>query len=76
MKKIILPAVAALMMAASSPAFAAGPWYVLFNSQTQSCDAAHRVAVGSDEQTLGGPYASQIDALSAIDTIGECGGGM
>ena len=34
MKKFLFPALATLLMAAP-PAMAAGPWYVLFDAQTQ-----------------------------------------
>ncbi len=77
MKKILFPALATLLMAASPSAFAqssgTGPWYVLLNSSTHVCFAAHRVNEGAEEALLGGPYANQGAALSAISRTGECG---
>ena len=77
MKKILFPALAILLMAASPSAFAqssgSGPWYVLLNSNTHVCFAAHRVNQGGEESVLGGPYASQSAALSAISRTGQCG---
>ncbi len=74
MKKILFPALATLLTLASPAAFAqSGPWYVLVDMSTHSCFAAHRIGI-TGENTLGGPYASQKMALSAIKGIGACTG--
>lgn len=75
MKKILFPALTALLLVGSPAAFAqSGPWYVVFDSTSHTCDADHRVGVGDHEKTIGGPYASQAEALSAIHSISQCGG--
>jgi hypothetical protein len=75
MKKILFPALATLLMAASPAAFAqGGPWYVVQNANTHECFAAHRVGYGDEEATLSGPLASQSAAISAIQGIAACGG--
>ena len=81
MKKILFPALAALLTVASSTAFAqGGPWYVIQNLSTNDCFAAHRIGVGSEENTLSGPLSSQSAAISAMHGIAACGvsfrGGM
>ena len=76
MKKILFPALAALLTVASSTAFAqSGSWYVIHDESTQDCFAAHHIGVGGEETTLGGPLPSQAAALSAISSIAACGGG-
>lgn len=75
MKKILFPAVAAALALASTAAMAqSGPWYVLHSLQSKDCFAAHRVAVGGEEQVVGGPYRSQAAALSALDATAACTG--
>jgi hypothetical protein len=76
MKRFLFPALAALMLSASSAAFAqgSGPWYVVYHDSSRTCDAEHQVGVGGRQQTVGGPYASQDAAISALDRMGECGG--
>lgn len=82
MKRILLPAVATLVMAASTAAYAqSGPWFVVFNDQSRTCTAQHGVgastggsSMGSQEQTVSGPFDSQESALVAINGIGVCGG--
>ena len=75
MKKILFPALAGLMMVASSTAFAqSGPWYVVFHDGTHTCTARHGISKGGEQQTLGGPYSSQSSAISALDQLGQCGG--
>lgn len=75
MKKILFPALAGLMMVASSTAFAqSGSWYVVFHDSTHSCTAQHALAEGGRQQTVGGPYSSQSAAISALDNMGTCGG--
>jgi hypothetical protein len=76
MKKIVLPALAALMIVAAPAAFAgtsSGSWFVLADSNIHSCFAANRTAA-TGEETLGGPYASQAAAISAIGANVQCGG--
>lgn len=61
------------------PAFAAAPalateFYAAINSTTKSC---HVVLVKPDEdvmRSLGGPYASYDEALTAVNQRRECGG--
>ena len=75
MKKILFPAVAALMIAAAPAAFAeSGPWYVVFNHQTNSCNAQHAIGRAAARSTVSGPLPSQIAALDAINHIPRCGG--
>lgn len=74
MKKILLPAAAAVMMVASQSAFAAGPWYVLYNMDTNACTAAHHVAIHADQSESFGPFPSQVAALAAQQRIAKCGG--
>ncbi len=75
MKKILFPALATLMIAASPAAFAQtmGSWYVLADANTHACYAVNRTAA-SGEQLMGGPYTSQSKALSAIGGINACDG--
>ena len=75
MKKILFPALTALMLVGSAAAFAqSGPWYVVVDSTSHTCNADHRVGVGDREETMGGPYSSQSEALAAIHSISQCGG--
>jgi hypothetical protein len=75
MKKILFPALAAVMLVASPAAFAhaSGDWFVLADSNTHACFAANRTATGGEE-TLSGPYASQAKAMSAVGGLVQCGG--
>ena len=75
MKKIVLPALAALMIIAAPAAFArsTGDWFVLADSNTHACFATNHVAT-TGEETLGGPYASQATAITAINSLVQCGG--
>lgn len=74
MKKILLPALATLMIVASPAAFArtSGDWFVLADSNIHACFAAPRTAA-SGEETLSGPYASQAKAMAAMGGILACG---
>ena len=73
MKKILLPALAAFMIAAAPAAFAqGGPWYVIKDLRSTACYAAHHIGVGGEQQTLSGPLASQSAAISAIGHINGC----
>ena len=73
MKKILFPAVAALLTVASTVAFAqSGPWYVVHSDTSQACFAMHRISNGGEEQTIGGPYASQAAALAAVGRTSAC----
>lgn len=75
MKKILLPALASLMIVAAPVAFAgtsSGSWFVLTNSNIHSCFAANRTAA-TGEETLSGPYASQAAAITAINGLVQCG---
>jgi hypothetical protein len=75
MKKILFPAIAALMIAGAPAAFAeGGPWYVVLDKQSNSCNAEHSVGTGAEQSTLSGPLPSQIAALDAIHSIPSCGG--
>ncbi len=75
MKKFLLPAFAVLMLSASSAAFAqSGSWYVVFHGRSDTCVAEHDIGIGGQQQTVGGPYASQLAAISAIKQLGVCGG--
>ena len=68
MKKILFPALAVVATLATSTAFAQGDnWYVLRDTSTADCFAAHRVNDGAKEDMIGGPYQSQIAALSAAN---------
>ena len=75
MKKILLPAVAGLMLVAAPAAFAqtSGAWFVLSDTNTHACYTANRAA-SPGEQAMGGPYASQDTAQSAMGGILACGG--
>ena len=75
MKKILLPALAALTIVAAPAAFArtAGGWYVLTNSNTHACYAADRSATPGEE-ALGGPYITQAKAQSVMGSLVACGG--
>ncbi len=76
MKKLLFPALAALALTVSSAAFAAsGPWYIVYHSRSNTCQAEHQVGVGGQQQTVGGPYANQSAAISALDRMGACGSG-
>ncbi len=76
MKKFLFPALTVLMLSASSAAFAqSGPWYVVFHDRSDTCNAEHSIGDGGQQQTVGGPYASQLAAISAINHLGVCGGG-
>lgn len=74
MKKFLLPAAAAVMMVASQSAFAAGPWYVLYNMNTNACTAAHHVGSRASQTESFGPFPSQVAALAAQQHIAKCGG--
>ncbi len=75
MKKILFPAIAALMIAGTPAAFAeSGPWYVVFDTQTNSCTAQHDIGAAPTQEAVSGPLPSQIAALDAINHIPSCGG--
>ena len=75
MKKILFPAIAALMIAGTPAAFAeSGPWYVVFDSQTNACTAQHDVGTTPEQTAVSGPLPSQIAAIDAIHSIPSCGG--
>ncbi len=75
MKKILFPALAALLIISAPAAFArtSGDWFVLADSNTHACFAADRTAAGGEE-TLSGPYVSQAKAMSAVGGLVQCGG--
>ena len=75
MKKILLPALATLMIVASPAAFArtSGDWFVLANSNLHACFAAPRTAA-TGEETLSGPYSSQAKATTAMGGLVACRG--
>ena len=73
MKKILFSAAATLAIVGTTAAFAAsGSWYVLADVNTHACYEAPRTA-SMGEQVIGGPFASQTDAQSAMGGIVQCG---
>ena len=73
MKKVLFPALAAMLTLASPAAFAgSGSWYVLADANTHACYAANRTAA-TGEQTMSGPFATQTQAKSAMGGILACG---
>lgn len=74
MKKILFPALAAMMFAAAPTAFAqtSGGWFVLTNSNTHSCFVANRTATPGEE-TLSGPFVNRTEADTVMGDLVQCG---
>ncbi|MFD0986947.1 hypothetical protein [Methyloligella solikamskensis] len=70
MKQLLLAAT--LIGAFTVPAFAMGPFYIMFDKDTGTCSMAQKVPSDTDKFAMMGSYRTEKDAHMAMEGMTKC----
>lgn len=70
MKRLLLAA--SLTVAFAAPAFAMGPFYIMFDKDTGTCSMAKKVPSDTDKFAMMGSYKTEHDAHMAMEGMTKC----